>query len=67
MAFAISIGIALSACTTDQQSEKSVSVASSRINLAPLPVLAIAEMEHDVDTARECSIDKKVVTACIFV
>ena len=66
-AVAMIVGLVACACTTDQPSEKKVSVASPRINLTPLLTLAVAEMERDVDTARECSIDKRVVVACIFV
>lgn len=67
MACAISIGLAMSACTTDQPLGDSASSASSRIDLTPLLALAVAEMEHDIDTARECSMEKKILIACIFV
>ena len=67
MAFAISVGLAISACTIDQAVGDSASSASSRIDLTPLLALAVAEMEHDIDTARECSVEKKILVACIFV
>ena len=66
-ACAIVIGLAMNACTIDQAPGDSASAVPSRIDLAPVLALAVAELGHGEDSARECNAAKKLLVACIFI
>ena len=65
VAVAIIIGLTLSACLADWQAGNAT--LSSRADLTPALAPIVAGPKESVDNSRECSIEKSIITACIFV
>lgn len=65
VAVAIIIGLTLSACLADWQAGNAT--LSSRTDLTPALAPTVPGPKESVDNSRECSIEKSIITACIFV